>query len=134
MGGRTLPDYQAKQRRLYLEATPPARLAEDGDRFFEEGRMADALEFYLRAGCRPGLGRIRDWAIEAGDALLFQQLLRGFPEAASPEAWHRLGRRALELGKHAFHRHALATSGQQEAAPGDPPPPPGTRSGNAGQG
>ncbi len=109
-----IPDYQEKQKLLYIEKTPPDTLIRLGDACLESGVMTDAIEFYARAGHKPGLEKIRDLVIERGDVMDFQGALRALRLAGNPDEWNRIGRRAFELKKYTFALYAFEKSGNAE--------------------
>ena len=53
-----LPDYQEKQKILYIDRRSTEGLIGYGDRSLEANLIFDALEFYQKAKHRPGLEKI----------------------------------------------------------------------------
>lgn len=106
-----LPDYQTKQDIIYRGATSVEELVAYGDRCREAGRIFDALEFYQKAQHRPGLEWIREQAVSAGDAMLFEQTSRALHANPDAEEWNRLGRQAFALKKYTFARCAFEQGG-----------------------
>lgn len=100
---------------LYGKDTPREVLIHYGDLYLEAGRPNDAVEFYGRAGDRERLLKIKDLALETGDAFLLGQVEAFLGEEFPEEVWGELGRRAKELGKYAFAQKAFARAGDVEA-------------------
>lgn len=107
---KKLPNYQEKQRILYIDHKSARDLIAYGDVFLEAGKAFDALEFYQRAHYREGLEKIRGMAEQCGDVMLFQQVLKPLSHQASENAWNELGIRAFELKKYSFALHAFEKS------------------------
>jgi hypothetical protein len=80
----------------------PELCREYGQKFLELGWREDALEFFKKGGMADELEKLKDYAVETGDAFLLGRL--GQHE---PEDWRRLGERALVLGKLHFARRAF---------------------------
>jgi len=113
---KVIPDYQKKQTLLYVERRDPAELAGYGDLYLEEGRTADALEFYQVARYTPGLERLQEMATAAGDVMLSQQAMKALGRQIEPADWDRVGEQAFALGKYLFGLYAFEKSGNAAAA------------------
>jgi len=105
------------KRRLVLYGKDTARetLIYYGDLYLQEGRLNDAVEFYGRAGHREGLLRIKEWALQNGDAFLLEQVEVFLGEEIPEGVWVELGKKAKELGKYAFAQKAFARARDMEA-------------------
>ncbi|MBI4614152.1 MAG: hypothetical protein HY720_11125 [Planctomycetes bacterium] len=109
-----LPDPIAKRDILYDPDRPAREKVATADAYFEVGRYQDALSFYREACHAQGLSKVRELALEEGDAFLFAGAeMPG--EAPSPEDWRRLAAHALELGKFRFAAKAFEKLGDEEA-------------------
>ena len=117
---RQLPDYREKQKILYIDKTPKAKLVEYGDAFLKEGRVFDALEFYGRAGHDEGLSTILARARDEGDAMLYQQALKALGREADGAEWREVARRAEARGKLTFGRFAAERGGVEKPPAGRP--------------
>jgi heme oxygenase len=106
-----LPNYQEKQRILYLENRSERELIDFGDRYLEAGRISDAVDFYQKALYVQGLEKIRQISEAAGDVMLFQNVMKALGLIVAGEEWDRMGRRASDLGKYAFAMFAFEKSG-----------------------
>jgi hypothetical protein len=106
-----LPDYQEKQKILYIDARSAGELITHGDRCLEANRIFDGLEFYQKAKHQPGLEKILETAISSGDAMLFEQTVKALLREHSREEWNRLGHQAFSLKKYTFARHAFEQAG-----------------------
>jgi hypothetical protein len=103
-----------KKRRLLNEkALDPALCRDYGERFLALGWWEDALEFFLKGADQGGLDKIREKALEAGDAHLLARVLG---RKSYPDLWRRAAERALALGKLQFARQALESAGDRERA------------------
>jgi len=112
-----LPDYKGKQKVLYIESTPAMTLTSMGERYLEEDRISDAIEFFQKAAYREGLEKILEIAVESGDVMDFQQVLKALGREATDEEWNRIGQRAMALKKYAFALQAFEKSrNEQEMA------------------
>lgn len=114
MGIRKLPDYQLKQKLLYIDTTPAASLVNYGDLYMEEGVLSDALDFYAKAGHHAGLLKLKDLALESGDAFLFQSAAKALGIELQAADWEGLARRAAELKKYSFAKQALEKTNNAE--------------------
>lgn len=109
-----IPDYRSKQKLLYVDKTSPDTLQNYGDSFFEDGRLSDAFEFYIRANYVSGLQKIKDAALQSGDTMLFGQAAKALHQELKPADWEAVGKKAIELKKYSFARHALEKAGNEE--------------------
>jgi hypothetical protein len=110
---RGIPDCLKKRRLLNEKALDPALCRDYGERFLALGWWEDALEFFLKGADQGGLDKIREKALEAGDAHLLARVLGRKPD---PDLWRRAAERALALGKLQFARQALESAGDRERA------------------
>jgi hypothetical protein len=103
----TLPDYRLKQKLLYVDKVNQDHLQKYGDLFLEEGRLSDALDFFIKAGSNSGLQKIKEIAFKSGDVMLFGQAAKALNLELKPADWEGIGQKAIELKKYSFARHAL---------------------------
>ncbi len=115
MSLRKLPDYRSKQKILYIDKTSPATLISYGDLYVEAGALSDALDFYTKASHQAGMQKIRDLALEQGDAFLFRGAAKSLNIELRNTDWEEIARRAIDLKKYLFARHALETAHNAEA-------------------
>ncbi len=101
---------------LYGVSTPAEELAALGPAYFEQDMLFDAADFFVEARDREGLSRIRERAIETGDAFLLGRVRDGLPELVSDQDWKDLARNAAASGKEAYVARA-------ESGGARPPPP-----------
>jgi tetratricopeptide (TPR) repeat protein len=113
---KKLPNYQEKQRILYIDHQSERDLIAYGDAFLEAGKMFDALECYQRVNYSDGLEKIKGMAERSGDVMLFQQVLKSLKLYVSDDAWNALGNRAFELKKYSFALHAFEKSNNSTMA------------------
>ncbi len=109
-----LPDYKQKQKILYIDSTPASTLTSMGERYLEANRISDAIEFFQKAAYREGLEIILAMAVESGDVMDFQQVLKALGREATKEEWNRVGERAAALKKYAFALQAFEISGNEQ--------------------
>ncbi len=107
MSTTRLPDYRLKQKILYIDKTSAASLIHYGDLYFEAGSYSDALDFYAKAGHQPGMQKIKDFALENGDAFLFQQSAKALGLKPEQSDWENVARKAFDLKKFTFAKQAL---------------------------
>lgn len=107
---KILPNYQEKQRILYIDHKSVRDLIAYGDAFLEAGKMFDAIEFYQRVNYSEGLEKIKGMAEHSGDVMLFQQVLKPLKQHVSDDTWNAIGTRAFDLKKYSFALHAFEKS------------------------
>ncbi len=106
-----MPDCLKKRRLLNDKQLSPEVLRDYGEKFFAQGFLEDALEFFVRGNYGPGLEKLKNQALEAGDAYLMARL-----GPQPPEVWRQVADQALKLGKINFARRALEQAGDREGA------------------
>jgi len=107
---KKLPNYQEKQRMLYVKRHPDKDLIAHGDAFLEEGKISDAIDFYQKANYVQGLEKIKGIAELSGDVMILQQVLKPLKQSVSDEVWKAIGERALEFKKYLFALRAFEKS------------------------
>ena len=107
MSLRKLPDYRSKQKILYIDKTSPATLISYGDLYVKAGALSDALDFYDKASHQAGMQRIKEMALENGDTFLFQHAAKALNIELERADWEEIARKATDLKKYLFARHAL---------------------------
>lgn len=113
---KILPNYQEKQRILYIDHKSVHDLIAYGDAFLEAGKMFDAIEFYQRVNYSEGLEKIKGMAEHSGDVMLFQQVLKPLKQHVSDDTWNAIGTRAFDLKKYSFALHAFEKSNNSTMA------------------
>jgi hypothetical protein len=99
-----------KKRQLLNEKTlTPALCRDYGLKFLEQEWWEDALEFFKRGEFTNELEKLKEVAMETGDAFLLARL--GNQE---PETWRQLAEQALALGKLHFARRAFEVAGDAD--------------------
>jgi len=111
---RKLPDYRLKQKILYIDKTSATSLISYGDLYLEAGALSDALDFYAKAGHHAGVQKIKDLALANGDVFLFQGAAKAQNIDLQDDDWEDIARRAIELKKYLFARHALEKTNKAE--------------------
>jgi tetratricopeptide (TPR) repeat protein len=112
---RKLPDYNLKQKILYIDNTSPEILLNYGNLFLEEGGISDALDFYEKAKHHEGMQKIKDIAYDTGDVMLFQRAAKALNLELNNSDWENIGQKAVTLKKYSFAQHALKKAENQEA-------------------
>jgi hypothetical protein len=105
-----LPDYKEKQKILYVDKKPAKDLIAYGDQYLEANHISDAAEFYQRAGHTSGLEKIRNMALDSGDVMMFQQMIKALNREVSDGEWNDIGRKAMDLKKYTFALAAFEKS------------------------
>jgi hypothetical protein len=113
---KILPNYQEKQRILYIDHKSVRDLIAYGDAFLEAGKMFDAIEFYQRVNYSEGMEKIKGMAEHSGDVMLFQQVLKPLKQHVSDDTWNAIGTRAFDLKKYSFALHAFEKSNNSTMA------------------
>jgi hypothetical protein len=111
---RKLPDYRLKQKFLYLDSTSPDDLISYGDSFLEAGAYSDALDFFQKSNHNEGIQKIKNIAFDSGDVMLFQHASKALNLELSSSDWENIGKKAMELKKYFFARHALEKTNNEE--------------------
>ena len=114
MSIKKLPDYRLKQKILYIDKTSTAALISYGDLYLEAGAISDALDFYAKAGHQAGMQKIKDLALANGDTFIFQGAAKALGHELRDDDWENIARRAIELKKYLFARHALEKTNKAE--------------------
>jgi hypothetical protein len=104
-----IPNCLKKRQLLNDQVLSPELCREYGQKFLELGWREDALEFFKKGGLADELEKLKDYALETGDAFLLGRLGQ-----QGPEDWRRLGEQALALGKLHFARRAFETAGDED--------------------
>ena len=110
-----MPTALERRSLLYGKESVKADHRALGDRYFEAGRIADALEFYGKVQDQAGIEKVRRFAVENGDAFLLAQIERLTGRALDPEFWREAGRNAENKGRLNFARQAFEKAGDTEA-------------------
>ena len=112
-----LPDPIRKRDLLYAPVkTKGADHVAIGDRFADQGRILEAVEFYLRGEAPERIRGLRARAIALGDAPLLFAIADALPREVGPADWGALGSRAVELGKYSSTAEAFARAGKPDRA------------------
>ncbi len=114
MSVRKLPDYRLKQKTLYIDSTSAATLQNYGDMFLEDGNISDALDFYQKAQYSEGLQKIKMMAVDIGDVMIYQRAAKALHIEPKPEDWETIGKKAIDLKKYFFARHALDKANNED--------------------
>ena len=104
-----------EKRDLLYSDKSPAELAKIGESLLAGGARYDALQFFLRADDQSGLSKIRQSAIEEGDAFMLEQFVLSGREIEAAE-WRSLADNARRLQKFQFAIRALRAAGDDVAA------------------
>jgi hypothetical protein len=70
-----------------------------GQEYFQQGRLADALDFFEKAKNPEGIRKVMGRSIEEGDPFLLQQTGRLLGETVAEEIWRKVGENALADGR-----------------------------------
>ncbi len=110
------PNWQNRQKLLYSRDHTPSsnQLKEFGEMALEKGLYQDALEFFAKIQDEEGLKKIQTYALDEGDAFLFQAFERFSRQEISDDLWNRLGRNAVQNGKIRFARMAFERTENKE--------------------
>jgi len=103
-----------EQRHLLVKELPEAQARELAEAYLEAGRRTEAIEFFAKASAREDLQRLRDEAIEAGDAFLMKMISEKLETEPSAEDWQRLGAAAEAAGKERYVGVAARQAGVAE--------------------
>ncbi len=105
-----------KKKRLLDDAKLSAERCRDyGTMFLNAGALADALDFFLKAGDGPGLEQLKEIALQTGDAYLLERILQA-QGLSAPELWEQAAAKAQALGKLTLARWAWERAGKSAPA------------------
>ncbi len=91
-----------------------AQLIEFGQRYVQQERLSDAIDFFERAEHVEGLIQLKEQCVAEGDYFLFLRLARILEYSPSVEEWVSLGDSAIKLNKLLFARSAYMEGEQKE--------------------
>ncbi len=123
-----------EKRNLLFGNTSPSDLVGVAEAYLSEGRISDALAFFVRAENEAGIAKILEGAVADGDTFLLEQVRLAGREVPA-DAWKRTAENAKAAGKIMFAIKAFRAAGDDAAAdalePGQPaeadgPAQPGT--------
>jgi hypothetical protein len=77
-----------------------------GERYLDEDRLSDAIDFFEKAEHFEGLPQLKEQCVAKGDYFLYQRSAKILEESPSSEEWILLGDNALHRGKLLFARSA----------------------------
>jgi hypothetical protein len=112
--GKKLLGCLKKRDLLNNDKTSRSELLKFGELYAEQGRLADAIDFYERAEHVDGLTQLRQRCIDQGDSFLVQRLTKILGDSLSPPESEQLGDNALSQGKLLFARAAYQQSDHPE--------------------
>ncbi len=90
--------YLKKRDLLHGPKVTPATLAATGREFLNRQAYSDALDFFEKARDREGIARIKEVALENGDAFLLARLERFESALVTPADWEQVERNATRRG------------------------------------
>ena len=103
-----------KRDLLALPGMSPEESLVYAEHFLAHEMLDDALEFFVKAGAREGAARIKQAALELGNAgLLFEVAKSGLVEVGRAD-WEQLGDSAMEMRMFAYALFAYRKSGSEE--------------------
>ena len=102
MAGKKLLDCLRKRDLLNSDKADKAGLIKFGERYLQDGRLSDSIDFFEKAQHLEGLNQLRERCTAEGDYFLYHRLAKILEEPPSSEEWLQLGDEALGLGKILF--------------------------------
>jgi len=111
----SLPSVVERRALLFGKESMKADHKALAEKYFEAGRLLDALEFFFMANHEAGIDRIRQKAIESGDTFLLDQIERVTRNEESLDSWRKAAVAAEKKGKLAFALHAYEKVGDTGA-------------------
>ncbi|MFP3870655.1 MAG: hypothetical protein ACLFVT_07245 [Syntrophobacteria bacterium] len=114
MAGKKLLQCLKKRDVLNADRADAAELIKLGERYLQEDRLSDAIDFFEKAGYRDGLYGLRERCVGEGDYFLYQRLTKILNDSPDNEEWIRLGDNALVQGKLLFARQSYLRAGHSQ--------------------
>ena len=106
MAGKKLLSCLKKRDLLNSGKADKSELIKLGERYLDEDRLSDAIDFLEKAEHFEGLLQLKEQCTAKGDYFLCQRLAKILEESPPSEEWIQLGDNALHLGKLLFARSA----------------------------
>ena len=91
-----------KRRHLVEQDLAPAQALAIADAYLEGNRIADALEFLVKADAQDRLSELRRAAIDCGDVFLIRDLSYRLGEEPSAREWRAAADAAQAAGKETY--------------------------------
>jgi len=110
---KSVPDYQEKQKILYIKETPPEKLLEVADRLLEQDRFSDAYDYLERSGDEKKIEEYMNMALDRGDFFNFDRAARKLDIEIEPELWEQLGENAAARDLFAYAVDAYRRAGRR---------------------
>ena len=102
MAGKKLLNCLKKRDLLNTDKADKAELIKFGERYLQDGRLSDSIDFFEKAQHLEGLKQISERCSAEGDYFLYQRVAKILEESPSSEEWMQLGDKALGQGKMLF--------------------------------
>ena len=106
MAGKKLLSCLKKRNLLNADKMDRSELVKFGERYMQDGRFSDSIDFYQKAEHVEGLNQLSELCKAEGDYFLYQRLTKILERSPSNEEWMQLGDNALAQGKFLFARSA----------------------------
>jgi hypothetical protein len=116
--GKNVKELSPEKIRM-LSASPSLTNAEAdsyGDAFFDAGMVSQALLFYDRSRNPDKYNRVKEYAIEQGDAFLLYGVEKVEPESIKEREWRQAGENALERKQYIFARDCFERAEEPDRA------------------
>lgn len=88
-----------KRDLLHNPQVDTEKLSQYGFEYLNQGRLADALDFFEKARNQEGIRRIMEQSIEEGEPFLVHQTGKLLKQTIPEEAWRKVGEKALAGGR-----------------------------------
>ena len=111
MAGKKLLSCLKKRDLLNTDKMDRAELVKFGDRYSQDGRLSDSIDFYQKAEHAEGLNQLSELCKAEGDYFLYLRITNILERSPSSEEWTQLGDTALAQGKLLFARSAYEQAG-----------------------
>ena len=102
MAGKKLLNCLRKRDLLNSDKADKAELIKFGERYLQDARISDSIDFFEKAQHLEGLNQLRERCSAEGDYFLYHRLAKILEESPSSEEWMQLGDKALDQGKMLF--------------------------------
>ena len=103
-----------KRDLLSSDKAEKSELTKFGERYLQEDRFSDTIDFFEKAEHVEGLIQLKEKCVAEGDYFLFLRLARILADSPSAEEWIRLADNALALSKLLFARSAYLEADSHE--------------------
>lgn len=111
-----IPDYQEKQKLLYIKKASPETLLDIADQLIKEDRFNEAYDYIKSSGDETVLEKYMHDALERGDFFNFERAALELDLEIPPEMWNDVADNAYRKDMQLFAVEAYRRAGEKQKA------------------